>query len=332
MPHSLSCTHGSTHGTSCTETTPLDPIRRRTSKPYSGSRNGAPSQPSGALNSSTNVILLYRLHEVKALSAINVLLAVLTLLNLGTCLTLFVLNAMNNNDADCGDPGKDDVAVARCGSPVSDLVFHTVEFWASFVYACVEAAALVYTPRAISTISQRPLVLRILLFFDIVATFVPALLVSVNLQKFEVAAHETEFLNELTMALVNLILLQSLVRRRRGGRTESARAAKLAGGAACAAPLFQLAVYNSPLESGEKIAHFCEFCFGMATSFVTFWFCLDNWSAAEEEIHCILYGADACPGCDGLHLAKARERADSGGDHDLSLNARARERAALELA
>ena len=58
--------------------------------------------------------------------------------------------------------------------------------------------------------------MRMLLFFDIVATFVPAALVVANLDAFEVAGHEIEWCNELTMSFVNLIVLESLVRRRRG--------------------------------------------------------------------------------------------------------------------
>ena len=36
-----------------------------------------------------------------------------------------VLNAMNNNDDDCGD--EDSVYLARCGSPISDYAFHNIE-------------------------------------------------------------------------------------------------------------------------------------------------------------------------------------------------------------
>ena len=140
MPHALACAR--TNGAS--ESTPLS--------------SGSKTPERAGLNESTNVILAYRMHEVKHLSAVNFVLALLTLVYVGVNIFLFVLNYMDKNDDPCGDP--DDVRVARCGSPASDLVFHRVEFCSSFVYACVEAAALAYTPRAISSISRRPVLLR----------------------------------------------------------------------------------------------------------------------------------------------------------------------------
>ena len=46
-----------------------------------------------------------------------------------------------------------------------------------------------------------------------VATFCPAVLVTLNLEEFETIAHQIEYLNELTMAFVNLVLLASLLRK-----------------------------------------------------------------------------------------------------------------------
>ena len=54
---------------------------------------------------------------------------------------------------------------------------------------------------------------KVLLFFDVVATFCPAVLVTLNLEEFETIAHQIEYLNELTMAFVNLVLLASLLRK-----------------------------------------------------------------------------------------------------------------------
>ena len=44
------------------------------------------------------------------------------------------------------------------------VILHHVEFWSTFFYACVEAFALIYTPRAISSISGRPDVAESLTF------------------------------------------------------------------------------------------------------------------------------------------------------------------------
>jgi len=74
--------------------------------------------------------------------------------------------------------------------------------------------------------------------------------------------------------------------------------------------LFQLAVYNSPLKYGEQYAHAVEFTFGAANCFVTFWFCLDNWFVAEEELRCIKYGDPvSCRHCIVSHSLKKAELA-----------------------
>ena len=224
---------------------------------------------------------------------------------------MFVLNYLNRDDDDCGDP--DSVYVARCGSPVSAFVFHALEFWATAAYAMVEAFALVYTPRALSSISNRPNLLKLLLFFDVVATFVPALLVTLNLEAFEVASHEIEYCNELTMAFANLVLLASLVRRRRGAEPgpgaggDGAVNASIALAAAATAAV-QVLVYNSGLPDAERVAHYFEFTFAVLSSFVTFWFCLDNRAMGEEEVLCIMYGDHRdCSNCTVVHTSRASE-------------------------
>ncbi|KAH8045678.1 hypothetical protein JL720_16611 [Aureococcus anophagefferens] len=41
-------------------------------------------------------------------------------------------------------------------------------------------------------------------------------------------------------------------------------------------------VYNSGLPDAERVAHYFEFTFAVLSSFVTFWFCLDNRAMGEE--------------------------------------------------
>jgi len=106
----------------------------------------------------------------------------------------------DRNDDACGDP--EGIKYARCGSPVSPLQFHIYEFWAGFLFACIEATSLIFTPRALATVSKRPGLLRTVLMFDIMSTFIAAILVTFNLDVFEVPAHEIEFSNELTLAPV----------------------------------------------------------------------------------------------------------------------------------
>ena len=275
--------------------------------------NRLPSVRDGKLNVSTNVVLAFRMQELKELCFVNFVLAVLTLLYLGLNLVMFVLNAMDRNDDDCGDP--EGVHLARCGSPVSDYLFHNMEFWATAAYAMVEAAALVYTPRALSSISNKPNLLKVLLFFDIVATFVPALLVAVNLEAFEVVSHEIEYMNELTMAFVNLVLLASLLRRRDGSLAtpptkDDGTVSVIITCVSAMTAVLQMCIYNSSLPSAETTAHYFEFIFAVLSSFVTFWFCLDNRAIGEEEILCIMYGDHRdCSNCNVVHGTKSLELA-----------------------
>ena len=260
------------------------------------------SSSKNPINTSSNVLLLYRMNELQHLGRVNFGLAVGTLLYLATNVVLFTFNAMDRNDDACGDP--EGIKYARCGSPVSPLQFHIYEFWAGFLFACIEATSLIFTPRALSTVSKRPGLLRTVLMFDIMSTFIAAVLVTFNLDVFEVPAHEIEFSNELTLALVSIIFLRSLTR----GRDE--KGVLVASMIAICAPLFQLAVYNSPLKYGEQYAHAVEFTFGAANCFVTFWFCLDNWFVAEEELRCIKYGDPvSCRHCIVSHSLKKAELA-----------------------
>ena len=98
------------------------------------------------------------MNELQHLGRVNFGLAVGTLLYLATNVVLFTFNAMDGNDDACGDP--EGIKYARCGSPVSPLQFHIYEFWAGFLFACIEATSLIWgrcTPRAdLYTVSKRP--------------------------------------------------------------------------------------------------------------------------------------------------------------------------------
>ena len=162
------------------------------------------------LNTSTNVILLYRLNHLQAMSNANLVLAIMALLYAATNVVLLVLNVADHNDDDCGDPK--DLSIARCGSATSDLIFHRLEFWATFCFALVTAFSLMYTPKAVQHIYNKPLVLKLVLLVEICFAAVPAALVTINLQIYEFPCHEIEYVNELTVSFVDFILLASLLR------------------------------------------------------------------------------------------------------------------------
>ena len=67
-------------------------------------------------------------------------------------------------------------------SPISDFHFHLLEFSATFVYALVGAFALVYTPKPLFTIYYSPCCLEICTAVNVLATFVAALLIVLDLE------------------------------------------------------------------------------------------------------------------------------------------------------
>mmetsp|Transcript_28628 Transcript_28628/g.34869 ORF Transcript_28628/g.34869 Transcript_28628/m.34869 type:complete len:326 (-) Transcript_28628:176-1153(-) len=242
----------------------------------------ATSQP---LNFSSNVLLVYRLQEMRASANLNFWLALFCLVYCGINITLIYVNYINNNSG-------------RSEPAVSDIVFHSIEFWATFGFAVVECVSLVNTPKSLLRIYANPLVLKLILWFNIVASSVPALLVSLNLEKFEIISHEVEYLNELTMTFVDLVLLSSLTGT---GDNNNSDHGGVSGRfvMSCVAALvafIQLAVYNGMgrFEDGDMVgevpAHYCEFAFEIVSSAIVFWFCMDNKVVADEEIGSILYG------------------------------------------
>jgi len=120
------------------------------------------------LNESPNVILLYRLQLLRSMSDSNFVLAVLTLAYTGVNIVMLIFNYQDRNDDDCGDPK--DVFVARCGSPVSEFIFHFIEFTATFVFSVIQAVALLYTPRSLNNVYDSPTTLKVVLFFAIVSS------------------------------------------------------------------------------------------------------------------------------------------------------------------
>jgi len=272
-------------------------------------------------------MLLYRLQNLRAMSYASFTLAMFALLFAATNVVLVVLNAADHH-AGCAE-GRD-VRRVRCASATSELVFHRLEFWASFCFAVVTAFSLMSTPKAVSHIYSNPTSLKLLLLLQICFALVPAMLVTVNLDLFEVPAHELEYLNELTVSFVDVVLLASLLRldddddddddtsvapsrrRRRLRRGDADEAARLArrrrrrpatssknarsgyvfAGVAVGVACCQLVIYNAHawVPAAEKAAHFFEFAFNIASAFVTFWFCMDNRFEADKEIMEILYG------------------------------------------
>ena len=226
------------------------------------------------LNTSQNVLLVYRLDEMRSLERVNFTLAISCLVYCGINIALIIVNYVNSQNQE--------------NPPISERAFHLLEFWATFCFAIVTCISLTSTPKSILNIYNNPMTLRLVLFFNIVASSMPAMLMSLNTEYFEVLSHQIEYLNELTMSFIDLVLLWSLC------KFEGANAimAVIASVVAC----IQLAIYNGMgrTDDGEMIgevpAHFLEFTFGIISSLIGFAFCMDNKFVCKKEIGQILYG------------------------------------------
>ena len=225
----------------------------------------------------------------------NFVLAILSLAYVGVNICMSVFNYLDRNDDPCGDP--EDVYTARCGSPISTFEFHAIEFTATFFFAVLQAFALLYTPKSLLNIFESPIVLKAVLFFAIVVSLIPTLLVWCNVSTFEVPAHEIEYSNELTMSFVDLVLLASLVRKHSSDgdvvnepASGAASSNVIMASTALLVAVVQIVVYNSPFPSAERNAHYLEFTFECISAIITAWFCVDNKFVADKEIHEIMYG------------------------------------------
>ncbi|KAL3784164.1 hypothetical protein ACHAW5_007049 [Stephanodiscus triporus] len=237
------------------------------------------------LDCSYNILLVYRLNEMRQMENLNFALAIACLGYCGLNISLIVVNYVNVLHE--GDP------------PVSMKAFHMLEFWGTLLFSVVLCISLTSTPKSILNIYDNPLTLRLVLFFNIVAASIPAVLVTLNYAYFEILCHEIEYLNEVTMSFVDLVLLWSLFRIK--GQTSTVWMACIAS----LISLCQLGLYNcmGRTEDGEMIgevpAHFLEFSFAIISSLITFWFCMDNKFVCGKEIGEVLYGThEYCNICD----------------------------------
>jgi hypothetical protein len=224
------------------------------------------------MNETTNVLVQYQLLDLSKRSETNFWLALICLAVCAINMVLMYLNWVLNNS-------KKPVAV-------ENRTFHMIEFWTSFVYAIAEACALVTSPKTMLNIYSKPLILKLLLFFNVVASLVPAILITLDTEYFERTAHELEFINEFTISFITLILLVSLLKQDEEGAGFDFSPVVL-GLLGCGVAATTFTVYNLSM---EEYAHYLEFAFNIATSMVTFWFCMDNRFVAEMEAGQILYG------------------------------------------
>jgi len=259
------------------------------------------TEPLTTLKESRNVILLFRLQMLRTMSGVNFAISVLTLIYLALNIVLIVCNAMLVGDCEefqekldlveksHGRLSEPSMHEPQCGSPISIYHFHMTEFTATFLFSILQAIALLFTPKSSMNIYENPSILRLVLVFAIVVSAIPTLMIWINIEVFEVASHEIEYSNEITMSFIDISLFTSVLRasqKAKGDDDSSPSAYGLTNLViaviAFAIALIQLLIYNAMGVSddgehlGEKQAHYCEFAFEIISAFITFWFCVSS--------------------------------------------------------
>ncbi|CAK0841683.1 unnamed protein product, partial [Prorocentrum cordatum] len=201
-------------------------------------------------SSVAGVIMKNRLDRLHNLSVKNLHLSIVCMMYIGVNVVCITLNSMSEE-----------------GREANELVFHLLEFWATFVFSVVQVYSLTFSPRSLGAVYSNPLVLKLVVFFNVVATFISALLVTVSLESFEAPSHELEYFNEITMAFVDVVLFAVVVRQAGNCST------LLTTLVALVVAVVQLLIYNL-LDGpgggfGEQLAHFFEFAFEISSAFIS---------------------------------------------------------------
>jgi hypothetical protein len=237
-------------------------------------------------SSVAGVIMKNRLDRLHNLSLKNLHLTILCMMYMGVNVVCLTINSMDEDFREA-----------------NELVFHLLEFWATFVFSVVQVYSLVFSPRSLGAVYSNPLVLKMVVFFNVVATFISALLVSVSLENFEATSHELEYFNEITMAFVDVVLLAVVARQAGYGQQTGKCSTFLTTVVALVVAVVQLLIYNlldGPNGgSGEQLAHFFEFTFEILSAFISFSFCMDNKILCDKKIKLLLskqQGASVCVG------------------------------------
>eukprot|EP00933_Yihiella_yeosuensis_P049901 TRINITY_DN4744_c0_g1_i1.p1 TRINITY_DN4744_c0_g1~~TRINITY_DN4744_c0_g1_i1.p1 ORF type:complete len:352 (-),score=38.03 TRINITY_DN4744_c0_g1_i1:280-1335(-) len=154
------------------------------------------------------VFIQDRLSRLSFLSRVNFYLSILCLVVVAGNVVTFILNGLSFTKIRVA--GDDSSLKSMMDVYNLDLPFHLFEFWMTFVFAVLEILIIVFSPRSVSDIYSRPLILKIVIFFNVVSAFVPAMLICFSLEIFEVPSHELEYGNEVLVAFLNVVITLKL--------------------------------------------------------------------------------------------------------------------------
>lgn len=225
----------------------------------------------------SGVFLSDRLTRLDDFARKNFNMALLCLVYTGINIVCTIINAMSQDFRDS-----------------HEFAFHMLEFWATFFFSVVQVYALIFSPRSLGSIYKNPNLLKVIIFFNVAATFVPSALVAFSLESFEVLSHEMEYINELTMSFVDLVLIAAMLSRTKDRPVDSPWFTLVATLVATAVAIIQLGIYNflggylDPPGPGEQVAHFFEFAFEIISALISFSFCMDNKLMCDEKMRQLL--------------------------------------------
>jgi len=205
------------------------------------------------------VMMTEMLHRLRSMSRTNLNLAICSLVYVGINICTTILNSMDLEYRE-----------------EHEQFFHLTEFWATFCFALIQVYALVGCPRDFEDIFSRSKLVKLIMALNIVSTVVPAMLITASLERFEVIAHEIEYVNEITMALVDFVFLYSMARKAKLLLDESMLFNLVVTCISMAIAIMQLCIYNGlPGAQGEQVAHYFEFTFESFSGLISFVFCMD---------------------------------------------------------
>jgi len=248
-----------------------------------------PAQAGGWMH---GALLLSEMAEHQRASTVNLILALVAVGFAGTSIVLIVLNSIVPPCEELPD----------CVPACSIRDFHLLEFWSSCLFNINNVFVIAYTPKGRGNVFRNAIVFKVMVFLTVCVSFIGAVLITISIDKFEVASHELEYCNEVIMALIDSAMLASLlwvpvntglVQRPR--RSLALTLGTIAVGLSIAC--MQLGIYNGlgwedGTPHGEQVAHFIEFSFGLAVACVTFSFAMDNKLYADAALASLREGPD----------------------------------------
>jgi len=224
------------------------------------------------LGCTSNVLFGARTNELATMSSVNMILSISSVMYVGVNIVCIILNAH---------------------LIVTDSIFHNLEFVSTFLFNITDLLALSYSPKKFSNQYSNPLILKMMVYINILCSWTSCLLVLVDLEAFETRAHELEYCNELTLAVFNFVILFSLMRSgqdKQKGESDRQCSSLIAIVLAFAIAAIQLGIYNlmgwtaDGDSKGETLAHYFEFMFGILSASITFWFTMDNKLNADKQM------------------------------------------------